>query len=262
MDLEHVEELLKRVRSGALDPTEAARQLRRLRTAEVDGVARLDRQRALRCGFPEVVFGLGKEPRDLVRIVENLCETAPRVLVTRVAPAGASALRERFPEGAWHERARAFVLSSGPPPVELGRVAVVCAGTSDAPVAEEARVSAEALGCRVETFYDCGVAGLHRLLEVLERIRSAHVAIAVAGMEGALPSVLTGLLDRPVIAVPTSVGYGAAFEGLAALLTMINSCAAGVTVVNIDNGFGAAYAAAQILRTAPARAEKNEDPCP
>ncbi|MBL8900007.1 MAG: nickel pincer cofactor biosynthesis protein LarB [Planctomycetes bacterium] len=256
MDLEHVEELLRRVRSGVLEPAEAARELRRLRTAEVDGVARLDRERALRCGFPEVVFGLGKEPRDLVRIVERLGETAPRVLVTRVAPLGANALRERFPEGVWHERARAFVLASGPPPPELGRVAVVCAGTSDAPVAEEARVSAEALGCRVETFYDCGVAGLHRLLEVLERIRSAHVAIAVAGMEGALPSVLTGLLDRPVIAVPTSVGYGAAFDGLAALLTMINSCAAGVTVVNIDNGFGAAYAAAQILRTA--RAEKNE----
>lgn len=252
MDLEHIEALLERVRSGELLPREAAEDLRRLGTAQVDGIARIDRHRALRCGFPEVVFGQGKEPGDLVRIVERLREVSRRVLATRVSPAGAAALRERFPGGHWHERARAFVLAEGVAPAELGRVAVVCAGTADAPVAEEARVSAEALGCRVETFYDCGVAGLHRLLEVLERIRSAHVAIAVAGMEGALPSVLTGLLDRPVIAVPTSVGYGAAFEGLAALLTMINSCAAGVTVVNIDNGFGAAYAAAQILRTARA----------
>jgi NCAIR mutase (PurE)-related protein len=250
MDLDHVEELLRRVQSGALDPHAAALALRRLSTAEVNGIARLDRERALRCGFPEVVFGQGKEPRDLVHIVERLGETSSRVLATRVSPAGAAALRERFPEGGWHERARSFVLATGAPPAELGRLAVVCAGTADAPVAEEARVSAEALGCRVETFYDCGVAGLHRLLEVLERIRAAHVVIAVAGMEGALPSVLAGLLDRPVIAVPTSVGYGAAFEGLSALLTMINSCAAGVTVVNIDNGFGAAYAAAQILRTA------------
>lgn len=251
MNRASIEELLRRVQSRALDPKQAAEELRRLGTLELEGLARLDRSRALRCGFPEVVFGLGKQPEDLVRIVASLSASAEAVLVTRVASAGAVALQAAFPNGIWHERARAFALESRPEDrTRLGRVAVVSAGTSDLPVAEEARISAEALGCQVETFYDCGVAGLHRLLEVLESIRACDVVIAVAGMEGALPSVLTGLLDRPVIAVPTSVGYGAAFEGLAALLTMINSCASGVTVVNIDNGFGAAYAAAQILRLA------------
>ena len=212
------------------------------------GDARVDTHRALRCGFPEVVYGEGKTPDELVRISLTILEHPDRLLVTRVAQAGAAALCEALQGAVHHERARAVTLG-GPRQADgegEGLVLVVSAGTADAPVAEEAALTARMLGARTETLLDVGVAGIHRLLAQTELLRSAHVLVVVAGMEGALPSVVGGLVDRPVIAVPTSVGYGASFEGIAALLAMMNSCAAGVTVVNIDNGFGAGYAAARI----------------
>jgi NCAIR mutase (PurE)-related protein len=191
------------------------------------------------------VFCQGKRPDDAAAIAAEILTRADRVLLTRAEPAHFAAVRARVPGAVHHERARCITVA----PAELprhGRIAVVCAGTADLPVAEEAAVTAQVAGNRVDTFRDVGVAGLHRLLGRLEDIASANVIVAVAGMEGALPSVLAGLVDRPVIAVPTSVGYGAHFGGLAALLAMMNSCAAGVAVVNVDNGFGAGYLAARI----------------
>ncbi len=213
------------------------------------GHSRVDTQRELRCGFPEVVFGERKQPRELVEIARAVLERHGRLLVTRLAPDGAAALQAALPGSAYLERARA--LAAGAPPAGAGEglVLVLSAGTADAGVAEEAEVTARMLGARTELLLDVGVAGLHRLLAHDELLRSARVLVVAAGMEGALPSVVGGLVDRPVIAVPTSVGYGASLGGLAALLAMLNSCAAGVTVVNIDNGFGAGYAAALINRT-------------
>jgi hypothetical protein len=205
----------------------------------------VDTHRELRCGFPEAVFGEGKTPAELVAVARTVVEAHGRLLATRVRPEGAAALLEAFPDATLHERARTVSLDRrADPPPAVGGVLVVSAGTSDAPVAEEAAVTARMCGARVETLADVGVAGLHRLLASSGRLRAARVVVVVAGMEGALPSVVGGLVDRPVIAVPTSVGYGASFGGVAALLAMMNSCAAGVTVVNIDNGFGAGYAAA------------------
>ena len=211
------------------------------------GFATIDHDRHRRCGFPEVVFCQGKTPADAAAIAVEILSRADRLLMTRANMAHADAVRAVLPAAQYHERARCITFA--PPDLpQVGRVAVVAAGTADLPVAEEAVVTLRIAGNHVDTFTDVGVAGLHRLLRRIDAIRRAEVVVAVAGMEGALPSVLAGLLDRPLIAVPTSVGYGANFGGLSALLTMLNSCAAGVAVVNIDNGFGAGYLASQINR--------------
>ena len=218
------------------------------------GFAQVDTHRALRKGFPEVIFGAGKTPAQIVKIAATLVAHEQRVLITRITADHARALRKRFKHAVHHELARCVTIEQKPLPRRAGRIAVICAGTSDLPVAEEAAVTAEIMGNRVERIVDVGVAGLHRILARLETLQSANVLVVVAGMEGALPSVVAGLVSKPVIAVPTSVGYGASFGGVAALLGMLNSCGSGVTVVNIDNGFGAGYAASQInaLTDAPA----------
>jgi hypothetical protein len=212
------------------------------------GYARVDTDRERRCGFPEVVFGAGKTPEQVVGIAEIIVDKHGVLLVSRVERAHFDALQRVFPDATWHAQARCASVVRVPAPVRGGVVGVICAGTSDLPVAEEAAVTLEIFGNRVLRLADVGVAGIHRLLAVRDRLEECSVLIVVAGMEGALPSAVAGLTSKPVIAVPTSVGYGASFGGLAALLGMLNSCGSGVTVVNIDNGFGAAYAAAQINR--------------
>jgi hypothetical protein len=237
--------LLEKFRAGKLD---AERVLRAFQSAPVAnlGFASVDTHRALRKGFPEVIFGAGKTPAHLVKIAEKLYRHERRLLVTRVTEDHVSALRKKFRRLRHHEAARCVTVEQTPLPKHPGFIAVLCAGTSDLPVAEEAAVTADIMGHRVERIYDVGVAGLHRLLSRMELIQRANVLVVVAGMEGALPSVVCGLVARPVIAVPTSIGYGANLGGVTALLSMLNSCSSGVTVVNIDNGFGAGYAAAQI----------------
>ena len=219
---------------------------------EAPATAVVDHHRAVRCGFPEVVFAPGKTPSDLARIALEILERSERLLVTRVDAAGRDALLAAVPDAVFHERARAVTVSRGAGGAagagERG-MAIVAAGTADVPVAEEARVTAVAMGEAPVSIYDVGVAGLHRLLARHEDIRRASVLVVVAGMEGALASVVGGLVDRPVIAVPTSVGYGVSTGGIAALLAMMSSCAPNVSVVNIDNGFGAAYVATLVRRT-------------
>ncbi len=235
--------LLREVKAGRVAPAAAAR---RIGAAPVEpmGFATLDHHRALRTGFPEVIFSQGKTPRQVVAIAGRLYERHGLVLATRAGEEARAALAAAFPTAEVHERARCVVLRRRPARgAGRGRVLVVCAGTADLPVAEEALVTARVMGSRAELLADVGVAGIHRLLAHRERLRDARVLVVVAGLEGALPSVVGGLVDRPLIAVPTSVGYGAHFEGLAPLLAMLNSCAAGITVVNVDNGFGAGYAA-------------------
>jgi pyridinium-3,5-biscarboxylic acid mononucleotide synthase len=210
------------------------------------GFAQVDTHRALRRGFPEIIFGAGKTPEQVLKIAAKLLEHEQRVLVTRVTPKHARAVRKKFKRAIYHKLARCLTIEKRPLPKRPGTTAVVCAGTSDLPVAEEAAVTAEIMGNRVERVADVGVAGVHRLFGRLQTLQTANVIIVVAGMEGALPSVVAGLVSKPVIAVPTSVGYGASFGGLAPLLGMLNSCGSGVTVVNIDNGFGAGFAANQI----------------
>ncbi len=212
------------------------------------GFARVDVDRRRRTGFPEVIFGQGKTPEEVLRIAQVILEREPVLLATRVTREQFAAVQAQFPAAIFHERARCLTVEREPLPRLRLPVAVVAAGTSDLPVAEEAAVTLEIFGNRVERIYDAGVAGLHRLLIETDRLRECAALVVVAGMEGALPSVVAGLVDKPVIAVPTSTGYGASFGGLAALLGMLNSCGSGVTVVNIDNGFGAAYAAATINR--------------
>ena len=218
------------------------------------GFARVDTDRRRRCGFPEVIFGPGKTADQVAGIARVILENEPVLLVSRATEEQWRAVAALFPEARWHASARCITVERTKLPVLDGHVAVICAGTSDTPVADEAAVTLEIFGNRVERFTDVGVAGIHRLLAVREQLESANVVIVVAGMEGALPSAVAGLVSKPVIAVPTSVGYGASFGGVAALLGMLNSCGSGVTVVNIDNGFGAAYAAAQINRLAQRRA--------
>lgn len=212
------------------------------------GFARVDVDRRRRTGFPEVIFGQGKTPEEVARIAQVILEREPVLLATRVSKEQSEAVRAHFPAAVFHQRARCLTIEREPLPKRKLPVAVVAAGTSDLPVAEEAAVTLEIFGNKVERVYDAGVAGLHRLLVETDRLRECAALIVVAGMEGALPSVVAGLADKPVIAVPTSTGYGASFGGLAALLGMLNSCGSGVMVVNIDNGFGAAYAAATINR--------------
>ena len=245
---EQIEALLAEVAAGRMTPRAALERLRHLPFEDID-FARIDHHRALRQGQPEVVFCQGKTPEQVVAICERLEAASGSFLGTRATEPTASRLRVRFPRLEWNQLARTVHL----PPVEsrkraasTGTILVVSAGTSDLPVAEEAAVVAEVFGHPVERLPDVGVAGVHRVLAAGEQLQRARVIIVVAGMEGALPSVVGGLVKAPVIAVPTSVGYGASFGGLAALLGMLNSCAAGVTVVNIDNGFGAAAAASRI----------------
>lgn len=245
MNDREIERLLEAVAAGTVAPGAALDRLR-LPPVQDLGFARLDHHRQLRCGFPEVVFCPGKRPDDLGRIAEELYDRAGSVLLTRADAAGYAAVRARVPVAEWHERARAITCRREPLGDGTGLVVVCCAGTADIPVAEEARVTAEALGARVETRFDVGVAGIHRILGETEVLRAARVVVVAAGMEGALASVVGGLVARPVIAVPTSVGYGASYQGLAALLAMLNSCAPNVAAVNIDNGFGAGYLAALI----------------
>ena len=248
MRAEQLEALLAEVAAGRLPPAAALDRLRHLPFEDL-AFARIDHHRALRQGQPEVVFCEGKTLEQVVAICERLAAATGAFLGTRASKAMAEALRRRFPGVQWNAAARTvFQPAPDAPAPSGGPVLIVSAGTSDLPVAEEAAVVAEAFGTRVERLMDVGVAGLHRLLSAGDVLRQARVVIVVAGMEGALPSVVGGLVAVPVIAVPTSVGYGASFGGLAALLGMLNSCAAGVTVVNIDNGFGAAAAASRICR--------------
>ncbi len=249
MDFPRLRQLLEGVRTGSTSIDAALEALRGF-PAENLGFAVLDHHRSLRCGFPEVVFCSGKTREQVLVIAERILRKSDRLLLTRADPDLLRALADRHPEGKVHETARVFAIDRDPQP-RRGLVLVLSAGTSDMPVAEESAVTADALGSRVERVYDVGVSGLHRVLEHRELLRDARAIVVVAGMEGALASVVGGLVDRPVIAVPTSVGYGASFGGLAALLGMLNGCAAGVTVVNIDNGFGAGFAAATINRLPP-----------
>ena len=242
--------LLGQVGSGALAPEDAARRLRDLPFENL-GHTRVDHHRSLRSGVPEVIYGEGKSASQVVDIARSLSEKNQTVILTRTAEGHAEAMLAAFPEAVRHEDARMVVLEAGGgPAARIGCVAVVSGGTSDIPVAEEAAVSAEALGSKVFRAFDVGVAGLHRLLAEMDELRRANVVVAVAGMEGALPSVVAGLLEAPVIAVPTSVGYGASLGGLTALFAMLNSCAGGLSVVNIDNGFGAGCQAHLINRLA------------
>jgi pyridinium-3,5-biscarboxylic acid mononucleotide synthase len=237
--------LLEQFRAGGVGRDRVLRAFQAAPVADL-GFAQVDTHRALRKGFPEVIFGAGKTADQVVKIAAKLVSHEQRVLVTRINPEHARALQKKFKHTVHHELARCVTIEQAPLPRRRGTIAVICAGTSDLPVAEEAAVTAAIMGNRVERIADAGVAGLHRILSRLETIQRANVLVVVAGMEGALPSVVAGLVNKPVIAVPTSVGYGASFGGVAALLGMLNSCGSGVTVVNIDNGFGAGYAASQI----------------
>ncbi|HVL64849.1 MAG TPA: nickel pincer cofactor biosynthesis protein LarB [Actinomycetota bacterium] len=244
---EEVKDLLTRLGDGSVSIDDAVRDLARLPVEDL-GFARLDTHRELRQGVGEAIYAEGKMAAEVVAIAGRLLErTTGPVLATRTPPETAAALLEVFPDAVHHDRARLVVLRAEPEQT-LGRVAVVAAGTSDLPVADEAAATAEALGCAIDRITDVGVAGVHRVLGVQDRLRDADVVVVVAGMEGALASLVGGIAPGPVVAVPTSVGYGSSFEGLAALLAMLNSCAAGVAVVNIDNGFGAATFAARLLR--------------
>jgi len=237
--------LLEQFRAGKITREKILHTFQAAPIADL-GFAQVDMHRALRKNFPEVIFGAGKTPDQVVKIAAKLLERGQQVLVTRITAEHARALKKKFKKAVHHPLARCVTIEKRPLPKRTGFIAVVCAGTSDLPVAEEAAVTAEVMGNRVERIHDVGVAGLHRMLARMEQLQSANVIVAVAGMEGALPSVLAGLVSKPVIAVPTSIGYGASFGGIAALLAMLNSCGSGVTVANIDNGFGAGYAASQI----------------
>jgi pyridinium-3,5-biscarboxylic acid mononucleotide synthase len=244
-----LERLLAQVRTAEVDLATASRQiLDALRRAPLEdlGFARVDTHRELRQGFPEVILGIGKTPEQIASIAERILARGQPLLVTRASDAAYEAVRAMAPAAVYHDHARAITLAQGCIPPGKGTIVVACAGTSDLPVAEEAVVTAELMGNVVDRMHDVGVAGIHRVLREHARLQSARVIIVVAGMEGALPSVVAGLVSVPVIAVPTSVGYGASFGGIAALLGMLNSCANGVAVVNIDNGFGAACVASAI----------------
>ena len=240
---------MQRFKAGEID--EAA-VLNAFRAEPIDdlGFAQVDAHRALRQGFPEVIFGAGKTPEQVAAIAAKVMEREDRVLVTRATAEYATAVAAKLPAAVHHESARCISVEAKRLANRPGSIAILCAGTSDLPLADEAAVTADFMGNKVVRVNDVGVAGLHRLLTNMPTVREANVIIAVAGMEGALPSVVAGLVHRPVIAVPTSVGYGANFGGVAALLGMLNSCGSGVTVVNIDNGFGAAFAANQINQLA------------
>ena len=251
MNRDVITKILEMVKAGTLDVEEAVESLRSLPFEEL-GYATIDHHRALRTGFPEVIFCQGKTTEQVAAIAERITASGSDLLATRAKREAYDAVRRKIPQAQYNELARTITYiqkkASPESSKDRGNILVISAGTSDVPVAEEAAVTAEVLGNRVERVFDVGVAGIHRLLAHRDKIETASVLIVVAGMEGALASVVGGLVDKPVIAVPTSIGYGASFQGLTALLGMLNSCAAGVTVVNIDNGFGAGYAASLINR--------------
>ncbi len=243
--------LLAAVAAGEITPDLALSKIKSLGYESIGEFAKIDRSRQLRTGFPEVIWGLGKTPTQIVKIVQAMSKSQSVVMATRITPAVYAELQREIPDLIYYELAQICALATEKrQQQQLGRITILTAGTADLPVAEEAACTAMLCGFEVEKLWDVGVAGIHRLLSNRHTIDNADVLIVVAGMEGALPSVVAGLANCPVIAVPTSIGYGASFGGIAPLLTMLNSCAAGVGVVNIDNGFGAAILACQILRTA------------
>jgi pyridinium-3,5-biscarboxylic acid mononucleotide synthase len=259
MEKDVIRSLLESVRAGEISPDEALSRLRHFPSEKL-GFATLDHHRSLRCGFPEVIFCPSKTRDQMLAIFSRLAKAGASVLATRATAEQAAAVLKKYPRAKYDATARTIVLKREKAPAPVGHVAVVAAGTSDLPVAEEARITAQTLGANVTTHYDVGVAGIHRLLAHAQELQQARAIVAVAGMEGALASVVGGLVAAPVIAVPTSVGYGASFGGLAALLTMLNSCAAGVSVVNIDNGFAGGYIAAMINRQGePTRKENHRE---
>ena len=247
MDLNELERLLSSFKNGELSAEEASQQIKNLHFEDI-GFARVDHGRSTRQGFPEVVFGAGKTTAQIVGIVERLAARSPNVLITHTNAETFGEVRNVVTEAEWHESAHLIRIQRDKTELGVGVIAVVTAGTSDIPVAEEAALTAEAMGNRVERVWDVGVAGIHRVLAERELLQRARVVIVAAGMEGALPSVVGGLVSVPVVAIPTSIGYGASFGGVAALLGMLNSCASNVTVVNIDNGFGAGFVASLINR--------------
>ncbi|MHC4440966.1 MAG: nickel pincer cofactor biosynthesis protein LarB [Planctomycetota bacterium] len=257
MDESRLRTLLADVRARRRSIDEAVEGLRHMPFEDL-GFAKLDHHRAIRCGFPEVVYCEGKQVDQVVKIIECRQAGGGNILATRASPEVARAVRKKFPKAKYNKISRTIIIrqQSSPPPPDAGFVAIVCAGTSDLPVAEEARETCEIMDQPTRQFYDVGVAGIHRLLAQTEELSEAKVVVVCAGMEGALASVVGGLVACPVIAVPTSIGYGASFGGIAPLLTMLNSCAAGVSVVNIDNGFGAGYIAALIGRAGTDQAKE------
>jgi NCAIR mutase (PurE)-related protein len=247
MDQERLKDLLLRFKDGRIELDQTLEQLRRLPVEDL-GFAQVDHHRSIRQGFPEVIFGLGKTPAQIVGIAASLLDRSSNLLITRVNRETFDQISAIAPNAEYHESCGAISVRGEATVRGRGVIAVVTAGTSDIPVADEAAVTAEIMGNRVERIFDVGVAGIHRVLGRRESLQSARVIVCVAGMEGALPSVVGGLVSAPVIAVPTSIGYGASFQGVAALLGMLNSCASNVTVVNIDNGFGAGFVASLINR--------------
>lgn len=247
MNSEQLRHLLEKVQSGNIDVNEALDQLKFMPYEDI-GFAKLDHHRSLRRGFAEVILCKGKTAEQVAGIAKRMAASTGTTLATKASPEIFDAVRQVAPDARYHQLAGLIIIGDPPPVVVDGYILVVTAGTGDIPVAEEAAVTAETMGSRVERAYDVGVAGLHRLLDCKDKLLGANVVVAVAGMEGALASVVSGMVDTPVIAVPTSVGYGASFQGLAALLGMLNTCSPGVAVVNIDNGFGAGYLASLINR--------------
>jgi NCAIR mutase (PurE)-related protein len=248
MNIRKLEDFLKKVKSGQTTLDEAMAQLKSLPFEDL-GYARIDHHRSLRKGFPEVIWGEGKSSGQILSIMKQLKGKGQNILITRLEEKKAKAIQKVFPRSKYYPKSKVLTYLTHPVKSEgKGTILVITAGTTDIPVAEEAAITAQFMGSRVETLFDVGVAGIHRLLSERERLEAARVLVVVAGMEGALPSVVGGLVNRPVIAVPTSVGYGTSFGGITALLAMLNSCASGVAVVNIDNGFGAGYMANLINR--------------
>ncbi len=259
MEAQALNTLLNAIARGDISPETAAEKLKYLAFEPIDDFAKIDHHRTLRTGFPEVIFGLGKTPDQIAQIMMTMRDgfadsqrehPATVIMATRIDPPVFRQIKSQIRDVKYHPLPRICVLETASPSLQAGKIGVVTAGTADIPVAEEAALTAELCGFNVNRLWDVGVAGIHRLLSHRALLNEVNVLIVVAGMEGALPSVVAGIVDCPVIAVPTSIGYGASFEGIAPLLTMLNSCAAGIGVVNIDNGFGAAILAGQILRTA------------
>ncbi|RLB09201.1 MAG: nickel pincer cofactor biosynthesis protein LarB [Deltaproteobacteria bacterium] len=248
MEFQLLKQILSDIKENRITIEEGIEKLKDLPFKELE-IACVDHHRTVRKGFPEVIFGEGKESEEIISIIEEMKRKKENILVTRVSEKKARKIKDIYPEATYHRRARVLTLINTPVKSSgKGTILVVCAGTSDLPVAEEAFITAKFLGNPVEKIYDVGIAGIHRLFAYMDKLRRASVIIAVAGMEGALPSVIAGLVESPVIAVPTSVGYGASFSGISALLAMLNSCAPGIAVVNIDNGLGAAYISTLINR--------------
>lgn len=251
MNPDALQKLLNAIATGEISPDTALDKLKHLNFEPVADFAKVDHHRHLRTGFPEVIWGPGKTPEQIIQIITTMARHSPVVMATRIEPAIAEQLEAEIPSLIYYPMARICVLQTGKLPFQgTGVISILTAGTADLPVAEEAAITAQFSGFQTQRLWDVGVAGIHRLISHRDLLSEADVIIVVAGMEGALPSVVAGMVDCPVIGVPTSVGYGTSFGGVAPLLTMLNSCATGIGVVNIDNGFGAAMLAGQILRTA------------